>query len=135
MIKRLSCFEEICPSELDRTEDEDQNDQDLMLPMTPISQLIFMEAAQNDEALEQQSPATGSKTAGASMSSQPAAAGFISTFAEMAQKSESQRLLLRSQNGGEEADSQPHLVQTNYRNRKGKNRKFRKVASGTVVSK
>jgi len=110
VIKRLSCFEEICPSELDRTEDEDQNDQDLMLPMTPISQLIFMEVAEIDEALGQQSPATGSKTAGASMSSQPAAAEFISTFAEMAQKSESQRQLLRSKNEGQEASSQPHFV-------------------------
>ena len=52
VVKRLSCFEEICPSELDRTEYEDQNDKDLMLPMTPISQLILMEAAENDEALE-----------------------------------------------------------------------------------
>ena len=41
VIKRLSCFEEICPSELDRMGDEDQNEQDLMLPMTPISQLIL----------------------------------------------------------------------------------------------
>ena len=80
--------------------------------MTPISQLIFKGApnAGNDEALEQSSPATGSKTAGASMSSQPAAAEFISTFAEMAQKSESQRLLLRSKNEGQEASSQPHFV-------------------------
>jgi len=93
IIKRLSCFEEICPSELDRNDDEDHNDdQDLMLPTTPISKLIFKGAAgEIDEALEQQqSPATtgGSKTTGAaaSMPSKAAAAdaGFISTFAELA---------------------------------------------------
>jgi len=61
--------------------------------MTPISQLIFKGApnAGNDEALEQSSPATGCKTAGANMPSKAASgAGFIATFAEMiAQRSES----------------------------------------------